>query len=177
MRAHQAASSASSAREKWTRPLVVGPSPVNTPSRTIVSARAEVLRQGGSGTPIASTGFSTLLDLADIITVTLLSSVSCSGRAPVNEWLTIRHRDLSISKWLLIGRIYSRTGSGATARGGTGVVEAIKGDIWAIPAFTDTVVFSPQPQGSKGDARGSLDKRMVYPFGIGPFTFPPSPAM
>src|ERR1700719_3313139 len=99
MRTHQAASSASSAREKCTRPLVVGPSPVNTPSRTIVSAWAEVLRQVGSGTPIAST----LLDLAaDIVTVTLLSSVSCSGRGPVNEWLTIRNRDRSISKWLLI---------------------------------------------------------------------------
>src|ERR1700760_1858843 len=76
MRAHQAASSASSAREKCARPLVVGPSPVSTPSRTMVSARAAVLRQVGSGTPIASTLFSTLLDFADIVTVTLLSSVS-----------------------------------------------------------------------------------------------------
>ena len=45
MRAHQAASSASSAREKWIRPFVVGPSPVITPSRTIVSAWAAVWRQ------------------------------------------------------------------------------------------------------------------------------------
>src|SRR5580698_7139953 len=119
MRTHQAASSASSAREKCTRPLVVGPSTVR--------AWAAVLRQVGSRTPIASTDFSTLLDLAaDIITVTLLSSVSCSDRRAVNEWLTIRNRDRSISKWLLIGRICSRTGSGAAGAGG---VQAIKGNI------------------------------------------------
>src|SRR3978361_198676 len=47
MRAHQAASSASSVREKWMRPLVVGPSPVITPSRTMVRAWAAVLRQDG----------------------------------------------------------------------------------------------------------------------------------
>src|SRR5262245_4657768 len=54
MRTHQAASSASSAREKWMRPLVVGPSPVMTPSRTMVRARAAVSRQDGSGTPFAA---------------------------------------------------------------------------------------------------------------------------
>src|ERR1700744_6093332 len=147
MRAHQAASSASSAREKCTRPLVVGPSPVSTPSRTMVSAWADVLRQVGSGTPVAST----LLYFADIVTVTLPSSVSSSGRGPVNEWLTIRNRDLSISRWLLIGRIYSRMGSAT----GAGVVEAIKGNIGAIPAFAGIAVISPQGIGSKGDSRGS----------------------
>src|ERR1700733_12609534 len=45
MRSHQATSCASNSREKWTRPLVVGPSPVITPSRTTVSARAAVSRQ------------------------------------------------------------------------------------------------------------------------------------
>src|SRR6516165_5408604 len=45
MRTHQAVSAASSVREKWTRPLVVGPSPVITPSRTTASARAAVSLQ------------------------------------------------------------------------------------------------------------------------------------
>src|ERR1700686_2235707 len=45
MRAHQAASKASRAREKCTRPLVVGPSPVITPSRETARACAAVSRQ------------------------------------------------------------------------------------------------------------------------------------
>src|SRR2546429_2563376 len=63
MRAHQAASSASSAREKWIRPFVVGPSPVITPSRTIVSAWAAVRRQDGCGTSDVSVDVSVVLSV------------------------------------------------------------------------------------------------------------------
>jgi hypothetical protein len=45
-----------------------------------------------------------------------------------------------------------------------GVVEAIKGNIWAVQVFTGPVVFSPQRQGSKDGARGSLRRKMIYPF-------------
>src|SRR5438105_1616045 len=61
MRVHQAASSASSAREKWMRPLVVGPSPVITPSRTMVSACAAVWRPDGSGASDVSADVSVVL--------------------------------------------------------------------------------------------------------------------
>jgi hypothetical protein len=40
--------------------------------------------------------------------------------------------------------------------GEAGGVEAIKGNIGAIPAFAGIVVFSPQRPESKGDARGSF---------------------
>src|SRR3954447_19419627 len=100
MRAAQAASSASSAREKWMRPLVVGPSPVMTPSRTMVRAWAAVSRQDGSGTP-----FSAALVLgADI--VRLLNSLVLGHlvHAGVSEWLTIRNRRFDILRWLPICR-------------------------------------------------------------------------
>jgi hypothetical protein len=61
--------------------------------------------------------------------------------------------------------------------GEAGGVEAIKGNIGAIPAFAGIVVFSPQRPESKGDARGSFWGRMVYPFGLGPFTCPPLPVI
>jgi hypothetical protein len=54
-------------------------------------------------------------------------------------------------------------------------VEVIKGNIGAIPAFTGVVVFSPQRQGSKEGARGSLDERMIYPSALDPFTCRPLP--
>src|SRR6476620_6371227 len=100
MRAHQAASSASSAREKWMRPLVVGPSPVITPSRTIVKAWAAVLRQDGSGTPFAAV----LVLGADIYCTSQFLVLSQLFHAGVNEWLTIRNRGLDIFRWLPICR-------------------------------------------------------------------------
>jgi len=69
MRAHQAASAASSSREKCTRPIVVGPSPVITPSRTTVSARAAVLRQEILDGSSAAVGSASLSVGADIDTV------------------------------------------------------------------------------------------------------------
>ena len=42
-----------------------------------------------------------------------------------------------LDEWLLIGRMFVR-------RPGAGVLKAIKGNIWAIPAFAAAVVFSPQ---------------------------------
>src|SRR5450631_1918018 len=66
MRAHQAASPASSAREKCTRPLVVGPSPVITPSRTTVRASAAVSRQEISDGSRAATGSAGIPAEADI---------------------------------------------------------------------------------------------------------------
>jgi hypothetical protein len=49
-------------------------------------------------------------------------------------------------------------------------MEAIKGDIGAIPDFADAVVFSPQALRSKDVARGSTDRRMIYPLLVVPFT-------
>src|SRR6187401_3501767 len=105
MRAHQAASSASSAREKWIRPLVVGPSPVMTPSRKMVSAWATDLRQEGCSTADASTDL-----VSDLV---LGADIACTSQflfwiqhcdAGVNEWLMIRHLHSEIFKWLPIGR-------------------------------------------------------------------------
>jgi hypothetical protein len=56
-------------------------------------------------------------------------------------------------------------------------MEAIKGNIGAIPDFTVTVVFSPQRHGSKDGARGSRRERMIYPSNVDPFTYPPLPAI
>src|SRR5437899_10672578 len=74
------------------RPLVVGPSPVITPSRTIVSACAAVLRQeifDGSRAPIGSAMGAAGADIGSF-----LFSFSCSRgqhvHAGVNEWLTTR---------------------------------------------------------------------------------------
>src|SRR3954463_9670320 len=61
------------------RPLVVGPSPVITPSRTTVRARAAVLRQEIFDGSMVATGSASLNAGADIGTV--LFSISCSGRA------------------------------------------------------------------------------------------------
>jgi hypothetical protein len=89
------------------RPLVVGPSPVITPSRTIVSAWAAVWRQDGCGTSDVSAdvsavsavgaGIGALLDF-----FFLASSISISG---MNERLTIRYphpRDFyMVANWSL----------------------------------------------------------------------------
>src|SRR5882757_5001817 len=110
MRAHQAASSASSAREKWMRPLVVGPSPVMTPSRTMVSACAAVLRQDGWRTLDASTA---LVLGADIVTSHFQFFIPDQHfHAGVNEWLMIRNLRSEIFRWLLISRCQWRPGSG-----------------------------------------------------------------
>src|SRR3954463_1379398 len=101
MRAHQAASSASSAREKWIRPLVVGPSPVMTPSRTMVRAGAADLRQDGWSTADASTDLVLGADIA-FTSQFLFWIQHCD--AGVNEWLMIRHLHSEIFKWLPIGR-------------------------------------------------------------------------
>src|SRR5882757_3836410 len=82
MRAHQAASAASSSREKCTRPLVVGPSPVMTPSRTMVSAWAADSRQDGSRAPIDSTPL-----VVEAVIVPLLGSWSGSAWPPGREWV------------------------------------------------------------------------------------------
>src|ERR1700740_617074 len=88
MRAHQSASSASSEREKCTRPLVVGPSPVITPSRTMVRAWAAVSRQDGSRDD-DSTDFSTDLgSAADIVHFQISSdrpAFSCGRKGVVND--------------------------------------------------------------------------------------------
>src|SRR5438552_17510227 len=105
MRAHQAASSASSAREKWIRPLVVGPSPVITPSRTMVSAWAAVWRQDGCWTSDVSVDVSTASAVGAGIVALLNfffgSSISIQG---MNERLTIRNWHFEIFRWLPIGR-------------------------------------------------------------------------
>jgi len=58
----------------------------------------------------------------------------------------------------------------ANPAAGAGVMEAIKGNIGAIPDFTDAVAFSPQPPASKDIAKGSMDGRMIYPYKSAPFT-------
>src|SRR5229473_3977758 len=95
------------------RPLVVGPSPVMTPSRTIVSACAAVLRQeifDGSSAPIGSAMWATGADIGRF-----LFSFSCSRsqhvHAGVNEWLTIRKSHRVVFKGLRICRCDVRHGS------------------------------------------------------------------
>src|SRR5450830_1191479 len=112
MRAHQAASSASSAREKCTRPLVVGPSPVITPSRTTVSAWAAVSRQeilDGSSAPVGST---MLEAKADIATSSQFLFLGQHFHAGVNGWLTIRNLVRGFFNWLRICRCDTGHGSG-----------------------------------------------------------------
>src|ERR1700690_3806550 len=105
MRAHQAASKASSAREKCTRPLVVGPSPVITPSRTTVRASAALSRQEiseGSSAPIGSAGLDRGADIAGSSSQFLV--LGQHFHAGVNEWLTSGNSGRDIFRWLLICR-------------------------------------------------------------------------
>src|ERR1700744_3605818 len=85
MRSHQAASWLSSAREKWTRPLVVGPSPVITPSRTTASACAAVFRQeifeGSKATSETSDGSARAASGADIGSYSFQLLSTCSWPA------------------------------------------------------------------------------------------------
>jgi hypothetical protein len=58
----------------------------------------------------------------------------------------IRNSHAEFFKWLPIGRIYSQKGSGTwrelgAAKAGRRVMDAIKGNIWAIRGFPDLVVF------------------------------------
>src|SRR5882757_3639932 len=102
MRAHQAASSASSAREKWIRPLVVGPSPVMTPSRTMVRACAAVFRQ--EIFEVTAAVGSAEIPGAGIGTLLFFFSGLKHFHADVNEWLMDRHRKGVFFRWLPIGR-------------------------------------------------------------------------
>src|SRR5258705_11059316 len=141
MRAHQAASSASSAREKWIRPFVVGPSPVITPSRTIVSAWAAVWRQDGCGTSDDSADVSVVLavraGIVALLDFVFRSRISIRG---MNERLTIRNWHFEIFRWLPIGRCDIGHGSGQgtlnapSSAKRPGVVRAIKGNIGAEAA-------------------------------------------
>jgi hypothetical protein len=63
------------------RPFVVGPSPVITPSRTIVSACAAVLRQeifDGSSAPIGSAGLAIGADIGTLSFLVFLFWASMS---------------------------------------------------------------------------------------------------
>src|SRR5580704_13737331 len=89
MRSHHTTSKASSSREKCTRPLVVGPSPVITPSRTMASARAAVSRQEISEGSRAAAVSAEAANEADI-RVTLLSFLfwarrTCGRKRVVND--------------------------------------------------------------------------------------------
>src|SRR3977135_2398483 len=85
------------------RPLVVGPSPVITPSRTIVRASAAVLRQeisDGSRAPTRSAGIP-----AEAVIVFSFAFFRPQQSMPgMNEWLTIRSLARVFCKQLLIGR-------------------------------------------------------------------------
>src|ERR1700744_234208 len=112
MRSHQAASWLSSAREKWTRPRVVGPSPVITPSRTTASACAAVFRQeileGSKATSETSDGSGRAASGADIgsYSFQLLYRLVLGQQfhAGVNEWLMIRNSHREFFRWLPISR-------------------------------------------------------------------------
>src|ERR1700761_4912712 len=109
MRSHQAASWLSSAREKWTRPLVVGPSPVITPSRTTANACAAVFRQeifeGSKATSETADGSVKAASGADIGSYSFSAFVRVQHfHAGVNEWLMIRNSHTEFFRWLPIGR-------------------------------------------------------------------------
>src|SRR6267142_2046301 len=85
------------------RPLVVGPSPVITPSRTIVRASAAVLRQeisDGSRAPTRSAG----IPAEAVIVFSFVFFHSQQSTPGMNEWLTIRSLARVFCKQLLIGR-------------------------------------------------------------------------
>src|SRR6266404_3143640 len=105
MRTHQAASAASSSREKCTRPLVVGLSPEITPSRTTVNARAAVSRQeilDGSSAAVGSASLGMGADIGTVLGFFFWVSISMPR---VNEWLTIGNLGRDFLKWLPIGRV------------------------------------------------------------------------
>ena len=95
--------------------------------------------------------------------------------ADVNEWLMIRNSHPEFFRWLPIGRfIPAWFGDPLPA---AGVMEAIKGNIGAIPlfpadaAFLLSLRFFPQhARRSKNGARGSLGERMIYRSEVTRFT-------
>ena len=99
--------------------MVVGPSPVITPSRTIVSAWAAVLRQEGCGTSDVSADVVSGLGSRGRHNCTsqflfFRSSISIRG---MNERLTIRNSHSLIFRWLPIGRCEVGHGSGKALQG------------------------------------------------------------
>jgi hypothetical protein len=56
-------------------------------------------------------------------------------------------------------------------------MEAIKGNIGAIPDFTDRVVFRRNRADQHMVLGGSLDERMIFPYSSTPFTQRPLPAI
>src|SRR6478735_6408904 len=168
MRTHQPASSASSAREKCTRPLVVGPSPVMTPSRTMVSAWAAVSRQEGSRALIASANLDFTADIVSLLSSVQFLVLGQNVDAGVNEWLMIRNLHSAFFKWLPIGRIYSRKGSRSRPGGRD---ESHKRRHRGNPqSLRSQEVFSSQGRRSKEGARGSLNERIIYSSSSHPFT-------
>src|SRR4029077_10719180 len=163
-RAHQAASSASSAREKWMRPLVVGPSPVLTPSRTMVRAWAAVLRQDGWRTP-ASAALVLRADIGVHFSISLLIQHFHAG---LNEWLMIRNSQSLIFRWLPIGRRDVSHGSSQsrsmTSPSGRAVMRCIKGNIGALGPIIPAVDFSPQGRWRQEDARSSTPAEKDFSF-------------
>src|SRR5260221_8183390 len=93
------------------RPLVVGPSPVITPSRTIVRASAAVLRQeifDGSRAPIGSATLSVGADIGTLLFLVLVQHF----HAGVNEWLTIRYSPAGFLNGSRLVAVNIRHGSG-----------------------------------------------------------------
>src|ERR1700680_2799946 len=91
------------------RPLVVGPSPVITPSRTMPRAYTATSRSplfDISTAPISSSGIPTK---ADIVLFSSFSSRSQHFHAGANEWLTLHphfgHIDLRAESANLIGKM------------------------------------------------------------------------
>src|SRR4029079_3484891 len=161
MRAHQAASSASSAREKWMRPLVVGPSPVMTPSRTMVRAWAAVVRQVGDSAPGNSAGLVRGADIIPLLSFCFLVCLSGSFlgqhfHAGVNEWLTIRNRGFDIFRWLPICR-FSAVGGSRRPATGPGVLGVIRGENGA-DGLTRRTIFR---------RRGAHEKKVLEPYFCG----------
>src|SRR6266567_691107 len=104
MRAHQAASSASSSREKCTRPLVVGPSPVITPSRTMVRACAAVSRQeisDGSRAPIGSASPGVEADIGVLFFLLPVPAIHAGRKRVVNDSKLATFVFYAVADWLL----------------------------------------------------------------------------
>ena len=78
-----------------------GPSPVITPSRTIVSAWAAVWRQDGCGTSDVSAVLAVGAGIVALLNFFFISSISIRG---MNERLTIETGISRFLAWLPIGR-------------------------------------------------------------------------
>src|SRR5258708_1021756 len=149
------------------RPLVVGPSPVITPSRTIVSASAAVLRQeifDGSGAPVGSAMGATGADIGSF-----LFSFSCSRSQHVHagliEWFTIRQLHRVGFKGLRLCRCDIRHGSrrsqGSQPR--AAAMGRASGNTGAIGLWRPLWFFR---------RTGAVQKKMLEPPGIGEGFYP-----